>query len=525
MSMRAVHSCYVSIILLLAIACTHADDAPPTLSNAVRKAIAERQLQDSDNLGDRSAKLAFREVAGDGGVLVGLEVSLSKWGEREIPYTIRPIYRAGNREWTGGLAGSPGAKEVRRTVRTVAKPGYAVGGMWVRSGGALDRICLLFMRIEDGHLDRADGYPGEWVGTSDGGSEKYLDGRGRPVVGLFADASRDQARNFGFIYAKVDVPAPKPKEPDPIVAVPAPQPLEQNDVTAEGRSNLALEAAARKQEREAAGSSGPLILLALLGIVGLPLALIGYFVLGQKEPAKARKKAEEDGRPRKSKLSVQSIEERPELARRLQPYMPSMAPKGKRPEDSTLVPGCELPPFFMARATYRARFQRMTRVYVLPNELLIIDAGPGADQNVTAGVAANVFSGGGVLSAFIGGAVGTMVADDQKARGQVLQKRLDGLYLPALLQWATEEGNFRAKFEDLIGLSIDPPGDAVGWRERSRTVGTFRFRHLRRGEYMFELLCPAELRGAAELLRRAVGANLHLSSDWDEATAGYLTGL
>lgn len=523
--MRAVPFCYAYLLSVLLIPCTLAEDVQPTLPDAVRKAVSARQLQDSENLGDRSSKLAFREVAGEGGVLVGLDVGLAQWGERDIPYTIRPIYREANREWTGGVAGSLGAKEVRRTVRTVAKPGYAVGGMWVRSGGALDRICLLFMRMDKGHLDRTDVYPGDWVGTSDGGSEKYLDGRGKPIVGLFADASRDQARNFGFIYAKVNVPAPKPIEPDPKITVPAPQPLEQNDPGKEGPSNLSLEAAARKQETEAAGSSGPLILLAILGIVGLPLALVGYFVLGQRETAKARKQDKTDIRSRKSQQPTQSIDERPELARRLQPYMTAPALSCKRPEDSTLVPGGDVPPFFLARATYRARFQRMTRVYVLPNELLIIDAGPGADQNVSAGVAANVLSGGGALGAFIGSAVGTMVADDQKARGEVLQKRLDGLSRPALLRWATEEGNFRAKFEDVIGLSIDPPSNAAGWRDRSRSVGTFRFRHLRRGEYAFEFLCPAELRGAAELLRRAVGANFHLGTNWDEATAGYLTGL
>jgi hypothetical protein len=53
--MRAVHICCTSILSVLVIPCTRADDPPPTLPDAVRKAIAERQLQDSDNLGDRSA--------------------------------------------------------------------------------------------------------------------------------------------------------------------------------------------------------------------------------------------------------------------------------------------------------------------------------------------------------------------------------------------------------------------------------------------------------------------------------------
>jgi hypothetical protein len=214
--------------------------------------------------------------------------------------------------------------------------------------------------------------------------------------------------------------------------------------------------------------------------------------------------------------------ERPELAKRLQPYLPEAVPTtnlataslAQRPEADPP------PPFFLVRATYRARYDRMTRIYVLPDELLVIDAGPGADYNMAAGYAAAAVVGGGVLGAFIGKQAAMMVADNQKTGGEVIQQRLDRLDLPTLLVYATEQGNFRARWEELVGIAVESRGP------RTRGVGIFRFRHLRRGEYSFEFLNGAEVRGAIDLLRRnAKGNNIHVGSGWDEATAPYLADL
>jgi hypothetical protein len=494
--------------------------------------VAGGQLQDSDNIGERSAQVPFREIGRDAGILVGLEVGLSRWGDREIPYAIRPIYRRGGREQTGGSAGSLSADEVRRRVRVVAKPDYAVGGIWLRTGAAMDRLSLVFMRIRGASLDTADNYASEWVGTSDGGGEpQYLDGGGRPVVGLFAETEGKQARNFGLIFARVPVPAPKTKDSRPAAAAaidpPAPNPAESGQVK---KSNLELEAEAHK-EQESGGVSAVVIILIVLGVIGVPLAVVGYFVLGQKEPPPAPIADDPAERPRRmvSQLPSLPVSERPELARRLQPYLPATIPTTTlttaiRAERST--GGEPPPPFFLVRATYRARRDRMTRIYVLPGELLVIDAGPGADQNVVAGLATAALTGGGLVGAFLGGQVAAMVADGQKAGGEVLQRRLDQMDLPALLVRATEEGNFRARYEELTGVTIDPPDGKRWGGEPGRAVGTFRFRHLRRGEYSFEFLNGAEIRGAIELLRRTAQANnVHVGSGWDEATAIYLADL
>jgi hypothetical protein len=119
-----------------------------------------------------------------------------------------------------------------------------------------------------------------------------------------------------------------------------------------------------------------------------------------------------------------------------------------------------------------------------------------------------------------------MVADGQKARGEVFQQKLDALDLGGLLQWATEEGNFRARFEDLVGLAIEPPPPPSVWKGPSGSVGTFRFRHLERGEFTFEFLAPTEIRGAIQMFRRSAAADhVHLGTGWDQLTAGYLAGI
>jgi hypothetical protein len=501
-------------------------DPPPSLPEAVRKAVAERKLTDSDNLADRRGRDLHREIGGDGGVLVGLEVGLSKWFDTEIPYAVRPIYREGSREWTGAAAGSFKSTEVFRTVRATAKEGYAVGGLWIRSGPGLDRICLHYFRIKDGQLDANDNYASNWLGNSDGGSETYLDGGGKPVAGLLAETNRDQARGIGLVYARVSVPKPVTAVPPPTDAPAA--------VKVGEKSNLERESEAQQRaEDDEAGAFGVFLLAIAVLVVGALVAALVFFVRMQSSPPRKQEYSPHPRRPRSPDAETVSdatptpppqhpakpLQERPGLASRLEPYLLS-SPGGAMPG----LAKSEMPPFFLVRSTGKARFHRMTRIYVLPEEILVIDAGAGSDMNVAAGVTAAAVVGGGLIGGLIGSAVGTMFAEDQKARGEAMQQKLDRLSLPALLEWSTEPGNFRANVKDLVGIRIDPPSSSF-WRNRGREIGTLRFRHMKRGEYTFEFLCGVELRGAVELLRRAAGSSVRVGDGWDEATASYIRDL
>jgi hypothetical protein len=372
-----------------------------------------------------------------------------------------------------------------------------------------------------------------------------LGGSGRPIVGLFADAPQDQARALGLTFARVP-PAPPRRGPE--VDVPA------NVVEGPpgGKTKLELEAEAQRAQPEVGGDDGTgvLLLVVPIGLLAVPTAVVGVFFLGRPAGPRRGRYADRPDRP-SPRFEGEPLDSRPELARRLEPYLPAargrkrrpVSPPGTTPRPESEVPRPvvvgsrpvtalptpppdDVPLFFTARAMYKARHMRMTRVYVLENEMLIIDAGPGADMNIAAGMAAAVLSGGGVVGAMVGGAVGSMVADGQKAQGEVFQKKLDHLDLAGLLAWAEQAGNFRVKFTEVVGLSIDPPPGRSFWREKARGVGTFRFRHLRRGEFTFEFLNGAEIRGAIELIRRsAAGPNLHVGNGWDEATSAYLVGL
>jgi hypothetical protein len=497
----------------------------PSLTDAVRNAVAERKVEDVSNMGDRAAWAGFRDVASDGDVLVGLDVGLARVGNADIPFAVRPVFRHGQREWAGRTAGALTARDVRREVRVMAKPGYAVGGMWVRSGAALDRICLVFFRIRDGGLDPTDSETSSWIGTSDGGNDHYIDGRGQPIVGLFAETQQGQARSLGVICAQV--PPAKPKSTEPAKAAEPPPPAAE---AGPHKSSLAEEAPKPADDDD--DHSTALILLAVAAVVGIPAGLFGLAALthkpktprvrpdGQRQRPKPR--APEPEPPAKDpQVQVAEAEptkdvaaERPELARRLEPYLPpapiaaAVADAG-RPADH--------PPFFTVRATYRSRFERMTRIYVVEGELLVIDGGPGGDVNDVAGLAAATASGGGVVGAIVGGAVGTIVADSAKAKGEALQMRLNRLDLAGVLAWADEGGNCRVRVPDLVGVCIDPPTG-----RRVRGVGTFRFRDVKRGEFTFEFLSGAEIWVAVELLRRAIGPALHVGTGWDEATSVYL---
>ena len=504
----------------------------PSLDEAVRNAVAAGQVEDSDKIGVRAS---YRDVNGDGAVLVGMEVALAKKSDSEIPYAMRPIFRSGTREWPGKAAGDMEAEAVQRRVRVVAKPDYAVGGIWVRSGTGIDRVSLVYMRVRGNDLDPNDNYSSGWVGTSDGGSIQYVDGRGRPVVGLFADARGDQARSLGLVYAQVSPRRAKSKTPpadapeedwtdDGIVAVDEP--------VAGKKSNLELEAEAMRAQQDDGTGTG-LLLLILLGAIAVPFAVIAYYVLGKKESETVDQAEKKEAAKRaesskgSNRFGTRPAEERPELAKRLKPDLPETVTAMAMPTAVHLNrrPSEPVPGFFLVRATYRARRDRMTRIYVLAGEFLVIDAGRGADRNKAAGDAAAALVGGGLFGAMIGEQVAAMAADTQKTGGDALQQRLDRMDLAQLLAKASEEGNFRARFDDISSLSIDPPGQ-TRWGEMSRGIGTFRFRHQRRGEYSFDFLNGVEVRGAIELIRRtSQGERLHVGTDWDESTAVCLADL
>lgn len=143
----------------------------------------------------------FHESAPDGGVLVGLEVGLTKVAGRDAVRAVRPIFRVGDKETRGEQRGTTPSKPIK----LVAKPGYAVGGMNVRFGANADGLSLIYMKLDsDGDLDPTTAYESDWVGSKGGQASKF-GGNGIAVIGLAGRATSKAVTGLGLVL-KVEIP-------------------------------------------------------------------------------------------------------------------------------------------------------------------------------------------------------------------------------------------------------------------------------------------------------------------------------
>src|SRR5207249_6321765 len=72
----------------------------------------------------------FKDLAPEGGLLVGFEIGTAPAFGRDMIRAIRPIYRTGDKETMGQQYGT----QLSKVVTLKAKDGYAVGGMSVKHG-------------------------------------------------------------------------------------------------------------------------------------------------------------------------------------------------------------------------------------------------------------------------------------------------------------------------------------------------------------------------------------------------------
>ena len=144
----------------------------------------------------------FREEPGGGALLVGFMVSEGgvAGGHAGIK-GLRPIFRSSRGETLGGEHGPASPNKI------VAKPGYAVAGLLINSGDAVDGFEVIFARVllSGAGLNIADSYRSKWMGGR-GGSAQTLGKDGRLVVGCFG-SNGDWMDSLGLLMKG---PAPKP---------------------------------------------------------------------------------------------------------------------------------------------------------------------------------------------------------------------------------------------------------------------------------------------------------------------------
>jgi hypothetical protein len=200
-----------SVALLLALP-SLASGAEP-LADAVRQAVAGGKVRETDIHGAATAPSPYRDTATDGAVLAGFEVGLGGPPAGERVVAVRPVYRLDGRDRPGAPAGHFLADEVTRTVRVIARPGYAVAGLSVSAGRRLEGLSIRFARIDQAALDPKDAYESPWVGSADASRRAELAGDAQPVVGVFGRIEGDAVVAIGLMIA--DVPRAAAPSPAP----------------------------------------------------------------------------------------------------------------------------------------------------------------------------------------------------------------------------------------------------------------------------------------------------------------------
>ncbi len=149
----------------------------------------------------------FKDLAPEGGLLVGLELGLGKFFDKDMIRAARPIYRVGDKESMGMQYGT----QTTKLVTLKAKEGYAVGGMSVKSGLGFDGMSITFMKVVDGKLDPKDSYESEFVGDDSKKTPTKVIGAGAPILGIAGKTNDKDMTGMGLIFKGQEVWTPKKK--------------------------------------------------------------------------------------------------------------------------------------------------------------------------------------------------------------------------------------------------------------------------------------------------------------------------
>jgi hypothetical protein len=221
-----------------------ADDpppAPPAILVAARAAVRESRIDRGRPLGFNLGARTFTELPAEGALLVGFDCGLGRFFNIENVYALRPIYQTREGKLYFHQHGifadrrGPGGRihktRVLRTVSVLARPGYAVGALTVRSGLNINGLAVTFMRITGETLDPEQSYTSAWIGDRTGGSEASVSANGAPVIGVHGREDDDHVMALGLMSitprATAEQPAaeaPEEAEPaEPVPAAPAPK--------------------------------------------------------------------------------------------------------------------------------------------------------------------------------------------------------------------------------------------------------------------------------------------------------------
>jgi hypothetical protein len=158
-------------------------------------------------------------------------------------------------------------------------------------------------------------------------------------------------------------------------------------------------------------------------------------------------------------------------------------------------------------APYTWRPNRLYRVYVLPQELVFLWAGSGAE---TAAL--------GTQFGLLGGLVTAAVRREAPAQPR---QGLDRERVEELI--ASHKHNFRAHVDDLYSVIIDPRSFwlAAMYYQGSHT-GVLRIRHRQKGKLRLCLSSYEDMKTAVEAVPAALGDLVTVNVLWDDCTGRFV---
>jgi len=172
--------------------------------------------------------------------------------------------------------------------------------------------------------------------------------------------------------------------------------------------------------------------------------------------------------------------------------------------------------FFHARATYALKRNCYYRIYIAPDELLFVQAGPGKMDHLAAASG----TGGGA----IGWLIGSYIAGRAQKKTDARQKILDEADLDELEQLIDEDKHsFRAEFSEFSDVVIDPKS---AWHQVAYSspnhVGLLRFRHEKRGNIKLEFLNNEDLQLAIDTLPHLLPEPVAVNVVWDKTKKAFV---
>jgi hypothetical protein len=143
-------------------------------------AVKEKRTADGDLKGFTLTKNVYRDSPDKGGILIGFNVGMRKFLDKDVIGALQPIYLTRDGEITGEWIGPKPASAT--TVK--AKSGYVVGGVKIRTGLGIDGFSLTFTKLDKDRLQVKETYQSDWIGL-DGGQQTTLGGHGYFFVGVY----------------------------------------------------------------------------------------------------------------------------------------------------------------------------------------------------------------------------------------------------------------------------------------------------------------------------------------------------